>query len=317
MEQLRFEPILPIWVMVLICITLLLLKRKGIAPYIRQIFIVVLLFIINLRPMYASQSVKVVKQDINCYCIFVVDNTTSMIAEDYQGNNPRMEGVKADIAHITESLGGADFAVIDFNNEAHLSSPFTDDGVYINSVVDSLAPPYLMYAQGTNLSVVHPLLESLIGECEEKENGEILVFFLSDGENTDDNKMDDFSDLAEHIDGGAVMGYGTDVGGQMHWHDVLSDETVLVQDERSYPYVTAISKIDEDNLEDLADDLGLPYVAMNKTSNIDDVLDGILTDLNTEDKEDTMRGYKDTYYFFAIALAGLLAYEFISVKRRA
>ena len=37
--------------MVIICIGLLAIKRKGIIPYIRQILIVLLLFVINLRPM--------------------------------------------------------------------------------------------------------------------------------------------------------------------------------------------------------------------------------------------------------------------------
>ncbi|MCR4688159.1 MAG: VWA domain-containing protein [Saccharofermentans sp.] len=317
MDGLRFEPMLPIWVMVLICIGLLLLKRKGIAPYVRQIFMVILIFIINLRPMYKSDNVKVVKQDLNCYCIFVVDNTTSMLAEDYNGDETRMTGVSADVKHITESLGGAKFAVIDFNNEAHMSAPFTDDNVFINNVISSLAPPYLVYSKGTNISVSYSLLEYLLEETEEFDNGEVLVFFMSDGENTDGNDLDSFADLAEYIDGGAVMGYGTDSGGQMHWHDVLDDELVLVEDERDYPYKTAISKIDEDNLEDIASDLDLPYVHMEETSDIDDVLDDIVETLASEQKEDVRKGYKDMYYLFAIPLAGLIAYEFISVKRRA
>ena len=49
LDGLKFEPIIPIWLMVIICIGLLAIKRKGIAPYIRQVLIVLLLFAINLR----------------------------------------------------------------------------------------------------------------------------------------------------------------------------------------------------------------------------------------------------------------------------
>ena len=40
--------------MIILCIGLIALKRKGIIPFIRQILMVVLIFIINLRPMIMS-----------------------------------------------------------------------------------------------------------------------------------------------------------------------------------------------------------------------------------------------------------------------
>ena len=106
MDKITFEPMIPIWLMVIICIGLLAIKRKGIVPYIRQCLIVVLLFAINLRPMYISDEVKVMRQKLNCYCIIVIDDTLSMMAEDYNGIEPRMNGVKADVEYIT------DFSVI-------------------------------------------------------------------------------------------------------------------------------------------------------------------------------------------------------------
>ena len=52
MEHITFEPIIPIWLMVIICVGLLAIKRKGVIPYVRQVLMVLLLFAINLRPMY-------------------------------------------------------------------------------------------------------------------------------------------------------------------------------------------------------------------------------------------------------------------------
>jgi Ca-activated chloride channel family protein len=33
--------------------------------------------------MYISSEVKVMRQKLNCYCVIVVDDTLSMMAEDY------------------------------------------------------------------------------------------------------------------------------------------------------------------------------------------------------------------------------------------
>lgn len=45
------NPIIPIWLMAIICIALAIFKRKGKFAYIRQIIMIILLFMINLRMM--------------------------------------------------------------------------------------------------------------------------------------------------------------------------------------------------------------------------------------------------------------------------
>ena len=317
MEHITFEPMIPVWLMVIICIGLLAIKRKGVIPYIRQVLIVLLLFAINLRPMYISNEVKVIRQKLNCYCIIVIDDTLSMMAEDYDGGRPRMEGVKADVEYITEQMTGAKFCLIDFNNDVNLIAPFTDDSAYIKSAVNSIYPLADYHATGTNINVCKKLLGQMIDNANILGDGDVIVFFITDGENTDKNKLDTFSDLAEGIDGGAVMGYGTTKGGQMHYYDELYEEEVLVEDKRTFPYQPAVSYIDEDNLEQLSKDLGIQYIHMDETEDIDPVLDDVLDILEAEEEETTKYGYADTYYWFVIPLALLVAYEFISVKRRA
>jgi Ca-activated chloride channel family protein len=317
LETLKFEPILPVWFMVILCIGLLALKRRGIIPYIRQILMVILIFVINLRPMIMTDDVTVIKQKLNCYCIICIDDTLSMMAEDYDGENPRLEGVKADVEHITQELPGAKFCLIDFNNDVNLIAPFTDDTAYIRSSVNSIYPLPDYHATGTNINVCKKLLGQMIQDAVRMGDGRIVVFFISDGENTDNHKLDSFADIASDIEGGAVMGYGTDDGGQMHYYDELYDEVVLVEDKRSFPYQPAVSCIDEDNLEQLSQDLGIKYIHMTETEKIDPVLEDIKSMIDGETEETTEYGYVDTYYWFVIPLAALIAYEFISVKRRA
>ena len=317
LENLKFEPILPIWFMVILCIGLIAIKRKGIIPFIRQILIVVLLFVINLRPMIMTDDVKVVKQKLNCYCIICIDDTLSMLAEDYDGENPRMAGVKADVEYITQELNGAKFCLIDFNNDVNLIAPFTDDSAYIRSSVNAMYPLADYHATGTNINVCKKLLGQMIGDAVRMDNGPVIVFFISDGENTDNHKLDSFADIATDIDGGAVMGYGTDKGGTMRYYDELYDEEVIVEDKRSFPYTPAVSYIDEDNLEQLSDDLGIKYIHMDRQSKIDPVIEEVKAMVDSEEKETYENGYADIYYWFVIPLAALIAYEFISVKRRA
>ena len=83
----RINPIIPIWVMAVISVVLLLLKRKGVAAYIRQIVIVALVFLINLRIAIPDGTVTKRNQTMEARVIFVVDNTISMLARDYDGDN--------------------------------------------------------------------------------------------------------------------------------------------------------------------------------------------------------------------------------------
>ena len=56
---------------------------------------------------------------------------------------------------------------------------------------------------------------------------------------------------------------------------------------------------------------------MTSQSKIDPVLENVKGMLDGETEETTEYGYIDTYYWFVIPLSALIAYEFISVKRRA
>ena len=150
----------------------------------------------------------------------------------------------------------------------------------------------------------------------ENNDGHVVVYFLSDGENTDDHRLDNFSDIAEGIEGGAILGYGTAKGGQMTYHDDLHNEDVLVEDKRDYPYKPAVSKIDEKNLKQIASDLNIEYIHMDQPEDLDDTIDNVMKLLDKQQEESTEYGYADVYYWFVIPLAALLAYEFISVKRR-
>lgn len=96
------NPIIPVWLMGILCVFLLFMKRKGTYNLIKQIVIVILLFVINLRIMIGNGDVDTVTVDADV--LFVVDNTISMLAEDYNGTERRMDAVKEDLRYIMEQL---------------------------------------------------------------------------------------------------------------------------------------------------------------------------------------------------------------------
>ena len=314
MGKILINPILPVWLMGIICVGLLFLKRKSLGAYIRQIIAVLLLFIINIRPMVPNESISVETEKLNIKVIFVVDNTISMLAEDYNGSFRRLDGVADDVRHIVDSIDGADFTVISFNNNAAVSVPFTDNGSYVATMVSSLYPVRSIYAKGTSLNIVHDTLAFVAKKAHEKDDGAVAVFFLSDGEITDDSQLQSFADIAGYISCGAVMGYGTTNGGEMYYVDPYYDEPEHIMDYTQYPVEPAISKIDENNLNSLAKDLGIDYVHMTSSDKIDPVLEKVKkkaeSDLSEKEiKEKQIWASKDIYYYFAMALMVLILWD--------
>ena len=136
----RIDPIIPIWLMLILCVGMAFLKRRKRSAYIRQIAAIILIFLINLRIMVPSSNVETSVRKLDTYVLFVVDDTISMLAQDYAGDTERLTAVKKDCEHIVDEMDGAKFAVITFNNSANLISPYSDDSNFAKSVLDSIYP---------------------------------------------------------------------------------------------------------------------------------------------------------------------------------
>lgn len=311
------NPIIPVWVMVIICVFFLVLKRKGKANYIRQILIVALLFVINMRMMVRTGDVPTVMPKVDV--LFVVDNTLSMLAEDYgPDDGRRIDAIKEDCKYIAEQLPGASISVVKFDNSVEMMIPYTADTNMAMETIGLLKGKSQYRARGTSLNDVMKALESML---DDKRTNYKIVFFISDGEVVSSEKLKSYSGLKKHVDGGAVLGYGTEKGGPMlpvEEYEDPKDATYLYYSE-DYNQKLALSKIDEGNLKSIASDLGVDYVHMEKQSAVDGVLKKLQTEIdNLEVTEDTdsKEGYADIYYWFVIPLVLLLAWDFVSCKKR-
>lgn len=313
----RINPIIPIWLMTILCVGMLFLKRRNMVAYIRQIIAVTLIFLINLRIMVPSANVSTNTQTLDTYVLFVVDDTISMLARDYDGDTERLTAVKKDCSHIIEQLDGAKFAVISFNNNANLVAPYTDNSEYANDVIDSLYPLDSMYARGTSMNVCRDVMTDTLKRAREKADGSVVVFFISDGEITNEDRLESFKAAAKYVDGGAVLGYGTKDGGNMYVKSYYTDQEELLEDTSAYPRKPAVSKIDESNLKSIADDLEVSYINMNDSQNIDPVLEKIQRENTGDSKTGKVNGFVDIYYIFAAIFAVLLMLDFGDVRRKA
>lgn len=306
-----FNPIIPIWLMAIICVAYMLLWRKGFWAIVRQVLTVALIFIINLRPMLLTDTVeqKVVNMDV----LFVIDNTISMLAEDMPHDARRIDCVKRDCEYIMEQFPGARFSVIEFGNSVVRLTPYTTDTENVLAAINGLEGSIESRASGTSYrGVASAIVDATDGPTENAR----IVFFISDGEVTGSGRSSmNFTKAAEYINAGAVLGYGTTSGGPMRVRTYEDDTTPsYLNGSRG---TRAKSKIDEDNLKDIAYDLGLPYVHMTSKKDADSVI----ANINAMQSQFVVKsvqgdGMKETFFYFLIPLIVLLAIDCICIKRK-
>ena len=312
------KPLIPIWLMGIICILFLVLKRKGIFNYIRQIIIVILLFVINLRIMVPGGTIITVEPDMEI--LFVCDNTISMLAEDDNGKGRRIDAVKDDLKYIMEQFPGASYSIVTFDSSVEMKIPYTVDTNIVTQTIDNLNGQASYYANGSSLNQVMSSMEEYLDRNRDTYQ---ILFFVSDGEITTENeKLKSYDGLSDYVDGGAVLGYGTSAGGYMQTVEFsMMDEepTYLYYYDDNYDKVKAVSKIDEENLKSIATDFGVDYIHMTKQSEIDAVIKDINNELDGvvfSENENSAQGYSETYYYFVIALGILLLFDLIYYKRK-
>lgn len=342
------NPIIPIWLMLIICISSIILiiyskqlkdritNKKNIEKTTRQkhlireniiniiikVVIVILLFVINLRFMIPNGESVAINTDVNI--LFVIDTSVSMRALDYDGNKERFEGVVNDCCYIVDELSNCKFSIITFGDTAKKVIPFTTDTDMVQAELQAINLENDFYAEGSSMNLPKDILEKTLKEEKKRqnENAKFVVFFVTDGEITKEGEtLETFSNIKQYVSNGGVLGYGTKTGGKMvnsTYADNPNSEFYYIEYfDDNYNYQTAISKLDEKNLKQIASDIGIDYIQMNKTSNINYKLNDIKQQIsNSQTNEEKISTYQDIYYYFAIPLVILLIVDFIIQKRR-
>ncbi len=298
-------------------------ERRVAGMWASRLVMVLLLVIIAFRPTIASDGQgPTASGGLEVY--FVVDTTSSMAAEDWGDAQPRLDGVRDDIVEIVEALPGAQFSLVTFDVVAVQRVPLTADDTAIVSAASVLRQEITSYSRGSTIDEPLEVLGGLLDEAETiNPDQRRVVFYFGDGEQTTDFEPRSFEPLTPYLEGGAVLGYGTDEGGRMQeFRGVdphLFGPTPEPEPEVDPIYIQdpaggdAVSRIDEVALEIIASDLGVPYAHREEGVPIAPVLDGIeVGELVAEAGEPET--VTELYWIFAIPFGLLALLEIVAVS---
>ncbi|WP_051196499.1 vWA domain-containing protein [Jonesia quinghaiensis] len=284
--------------------------------WFRRSVMVVLASFIAFGPSRLELGTEAASTNLDVY--FVVDRTGSMAAEDYDGSSPRLDGVREDMATILDELAGARFSIISFDSSASRQMPLTTDTTAIRNWVTSLNQEITYYSAGSSLERVYRELERTLSQgAERNPQNQRILYVFTDGENTTDTPRPTFEPLASYIDGGAVLGYGTEDGGRMKSYDpsgFQADDEYIVDWSTGDP---AISQADPADIAALATELGVPHVMLNEQQDLTDFTEGFDPELIVSEGRRVVEIPQLMIWPFTAAMSLLLLWELAYQTSRA
>ncbi len=246
----------------------------------------------------------------NVEIVFAIDRTGSMAAEDGPDGAPRLDAVRRDVAAIVEGTASARYAVVTWDSSARVELPFTTDSSAVLAFADALHQEVSEFSSGSAttrpVGEVVELLEH--GANQRPQNIRYLVVF-TDGEPTSNVGPErDWTEVAPLIDGGAVIGYGTEEGGPMRIFlpgGAGTDEYMVDEDGSE-----AISRIDLEGLEQLASESGLPLLVNPDEGQVNELATSLMTDADlVDDERRVSTHYRYLTWVPALLLGVLVVWE--------
>ena len=223
--------------------------------WVLRLGMIVVVFAMLLRPGIPGGTSQTLATDTDV--VIVVDTTASIVAEDWAGDRPRIEGVRADVQAIVDEYPGARFALISFDAAAQLRLPLTTDATALMSSLDVMRPEVTDQSRGSSIGIANRMLaDTLSAAAKASPERARMVFYLGDGEQTASREPESFASSAKYVDGGAVLGYGTTEGGPMK---KTTGAGAAAGGYIEYQGAPAMSVIDEDNLRQVSEQLGIEY----------------------------------------------------------
>lgn len=315
------QPIWPLWLIAIfavslgaLCIWQLIRTGSNRLGWARRLGIVALMTIIGLGPSIEDRVSDALLTNAEVY--FVVDRTGSMAAQDYgPDGETRLSGVASDIDQLTRTIPAAQYSIIAFDSQASRQLPLTSDARAVRSWVATMRQEVTNYSAGSAIDRPLEMLEGVLERAQERNPQNVrLLFVFSDGENTrgsasDPDDIDSYAPLAPYVDGGGIFGYGTPEGGQMLRYTGVGEpeEGDWIIDPRTQE--PALSKLDERELRQVADDLGVPYQHRFEPSSLQALVDEVdIEDASSDGRRDAVV-YRGVYWIGGFIFAVLLAWE--------
>ncbi|PYD00854.1 VWA domain-containing protein [Microbacterium esteraromaticum] len=264
---------------------------------------IVVVFAMLLRPGIPGGTSQTLATDTDV--VIVVDTTASIVAEDWAGDRPRIDGVRADVQAIVDEYPGARFALISFDAAAQLRLPLTTDATALMSSLDVMRPEVTDQSLGSSIGIANRMLaDTLSAAAKASPERARMVFFLGDGEQTASSEPESFASSAKYVDGGAVLGYGTTEGGPMK---KTTGAGAAAGGYIEYQGAPAMSVIDEDNLRQVSEQLGVEY--QHRTADAEIELPEAPTSTTDYAASGEVGSVIELYWIAALVLIVLLAVE--------
>lgn len=217
--------------------------------------------------------------NLNVY--LVVDRSISTLIRDQgpgDGNarQTRIAAIRADAAALLGKFPDARFSVVDWGRAAEVEWPLSSDLYTLDATLQglpaydlgSLAPGgmipdarlFLDVDRGAGAALLRPMLDYQRTAYPERAN--VVVYFGCGERDGVERPQTSFGDVAGLLDGGVVLGYGTQDGGELLLNDKNGEHPVGMSsyhsdDGQPKPLVLAY---DEAAMRQLADELAVPYV---------------------------------------------------------
>lgn len=279
--------------------------------YLRQIVLFVVILLMTAGPSMPGgvSSPGVGNLDV----VFVVDTTASMGAEDYRSKDTRMQGVKNDMLELQSKLRGATISVVTFDSAATVHQPFSADSQTFAASIEALNQEIDKTSKGTAIDrpidVVAQQLKNSQAVHPERSR---MLFYLGDGEQTDEAEAKTFSELTKYLNGGAVLGYGTSKGAKIRRFTGLESNTrsayINTIDPSTKQLTPAISKLDKQALTMIAKDLKVSYHDRNGGGVMDTVFKESRAPLLI-DRGRKVTHYLNVYWLFAAIATIVIFWE--------
>jgi Ca-activated chloride channel family protein len=245
----------------------------------------------------------------NLDIVFMVDTTTSMVAEDWEENSltTRLDAVKNDIGLLVDLMPSARYSLIVFDNSGRIQVPFTRDTSALLSAVNGMTPLATRYSTGSEIRVGYPVLDKVLNDAAEDNPDRVsVVFMFTDGEETADFPSSVQAGLTAIVDAGKVYGYGSDKGGRMKIQNgyYIANETYVQNPETGED---ALSIPDPENLTKIGEDLQLIYEHRSPNEPIQ----GLTIESGLDTVMSSSRAVNDYTWVVALLFLGVFTLEFI------
>ena len=235
-----------------------------------------MVLILALMVMTPSTVSKTTNKAVNATDVFIaVDVTGSMAVKDAgygdQEGISRLEAARAAVHDLTRIYPDASFSALSFGASASVDLPLTPDVRAVDNWARGLATEPTSRSAGSSLDAPLDRLSLVMKQTRDRHpDDRILLYLISDGEQTGPDERRSFSVLREGLDDAFVLGTGSAKGGMVPLSSDVggSDGDGWVTDPKTGQ--PGISAMDPKTLKAMADEMSGHYQALAKGTAVDE-----------------------------------------------